>query len=343
MPRHAGVPWATGNTSDRAGRVLPGCSGAAQSFPTKPIRILVGTPPGGGADFLARGLAPKLTEGLGQSIIVENRPGANGAVASEVLAHAAPDGHTLKINVFGDAVNPSLMKLNFDFLKDFSYVALAGESQNILASHPSLPATNVKGLIALSKTKPGGVTYGSQGIGASGHLSGELFQHMTGVKWVHVPYKGGAPALIDLLAGNITISFANIPTAIEHVRSKRLRALAVTGGKAHAGRAGHPDGRRKRRARLRGQQLVRALRPGEDPARDRRAPQHGDRARGEDPGPLRGAAQGRHRAFHAQPGAIHRLHPERVRQVGEGDQGGGDQGRVMAKGDELVMRSGDAV
>lgn len=206
-------------------------SAAAQSFPAKPIRILVGTPPGGGADFLARGLAPKLTEGLGQSIIVENRPGANGAVASEVLAHAAPDGHTLKINVFGDAVNPSLMKLNFDFLKDFSYVALAGESQNILASHPSLPATNVKGLIALSKTKPGGVTYGSQGIGASGHLSGELFQHMTGVKWVHVPYKGGAPALIDLLAGNITISFANIPTAIEHVRSKRLRALAVTGGK----------------------------------------------------------------------------------------------------------------
>jgi tripartite-type tricarboxylate transporter receptor subunit TctC len=213
--------------------VLSGLAGsaAAQSFPAKPIRILVGTPPGGGADFLARGLAPKLTEGLGQSIIVENRPGANGAVASEVLAHAAPDGHTLKINVFGDAVNPSLMKLNFDFLKDFSYVALAGESQNILASHPSLPATNVKDLIALSKTKPGGVTYGSQGIGASGHLSGELFQHMTGVKWVHVPYKGGAPALIDLLAGNITISFANIPTAIEHVRSKRLRALAVTGGK----------------------------------------------------------------------------------------------------------------
>jgi tripartite-type tricarboxylate transporter receptor subunit TctC len=209
---------------------LPGKS-SAQTFPTKPIRILVGTPPGGGADFLARGLAPKLTEGLGQSIIVENRPGANGAVAAELLAHAAPDGHTLKINVFGDAVNPSLMKLNFDFLKDFSYVALAGESQNILASHPSLPATNVKGLIVLSKAKPGGVIYGSQGIGASGHLSGELFQYMTGVKWVHVPYKGGAPALIDLLAGNITISFANIPTAIEHVRSKRLRALAVTGGK----------------------------------------------------------------------------------------------------------------
>ena len=216
-----------------ASGVLAGFAGtsAAQTFPTKPIRILVGTPPGGGADFLARGLAPKLTESLGQSIIVENRPGANGAVASELLARSAPDGHTLKINVFGDAVNPSLMKLNFDFIKDFSYVALAGESQNVLASHPSLPATNVKGLIAISRAKPGGVTYGSQGIGASGHLSGELFQYMTGVKWVHVPYKGGAPALIDLLAGNITVSFANIPTAIEHVRSKRLRALAVTGGK----------------------------------------------------------------------------------------------------------------
>jgi len=207
---------------------------AAQSYPTKAIRILVGTPPGGGADFLARGLAPKLTESLGQSIVVENRPGANGALASEVLAHAAPDGYTLKINVFGDAVNPLLMKLNFDFLKDFSYVALAGESQNILACHPSLPATNVKGLIAISKAKPGGVTYGSQGIGASGHLSGELFQYMAGVKWVHIPYKGGAPALLDLLAGNITISFANIPTAIGHVRSKRLRGLAVTGGKRTA-------------------------------------------------------------------------------------------------------------
>ena len=206
----------------------------AQTYPTRPIRILVGTPPGGGADFLARGLAPKLTESLGQSIVVENRPGANGAVASEVLARTAPDGYTLKINVFGDAVNPLLMKVNFDFLKDFSYIALAGESQNMLASHPSFPSTGVKGLIAISKAKPGGVTYGSQGIGASGHLSGELFQYMTGVKWVHIPYKGGAPALIDLLAGNITISFANIPTAIEHVRSKRLRALAVTGEKRTA-------------------------------------------------------------------------------------------------------------
>jgi tripartite-type tricarboxylate transporter receptor subunit TctC len=218
------------------GPLLAGiASGAcAQSYPTKPIRILVGTPPGGGADFLARGLAPKLTEGLGQAIIVENRPGANGAVASEVLARTAPDGYTLKINVFGDAVNPLLMKVNFDIMKDFSYISLAGESQNMLAAHPSFPATGVKGLIAISKAKPGGVTYGSQGIAASGHLSGELFQHMTGVKWIHVPYKGGAPALIDLLAGNITISFANIPTAIEHVRSKRLRALAVTGEKRTA-------------------------------------------------------------------------------------------------------------
>ncbi|HZM44841.1 MAG TPA: tripartite tricarboxylate transporter substrate binding protein [Burkholderiales bacterium] len=206
----------------------------AQTYPTKPIRILVGTPPGGGADFLARGLAPKLTESLGQPIVVENRPGANGAVASEVLARSVPDGYLLKVNVFGDAVNPLLIKVNFDFIKDFSYIALAGESQNILASHPSLPVTGIKGLVALSKAKPGGVTYGSQGIGASGHLSGELFQYMTGVKWVHVPYKGGAPALIDLLAGNITISFANIPTAIAHVRSNRLRALAVTGGKRTA-------------------------------------------------------------------------------------------------------------
>jgi tripartite-type tricarboxylate transporter receptor subunit TctC len=211
--------------------VLPLDGARAQGYPSRPIRILVGSPPGGGADFLARGLAPKLNASLGQPIVVENRPGANGVLATEVLAHAAPDGYTIKVNVFGDAVNPSLRRLTYDFVKDFSYIALAGESQNILAAHPSLPATNVKALIALSKAKPNEVIYGSQGVGASGHLSGELFQHMTGVKWTHVPYKGGAAALLDLLGGNVTISFANIPTAIGHVRSKRLRALAVTGAK----------------------------------------------------------------------------------------------------------------
>ena len=206
-------------------------SAPAQQYPTKPIRFLVGAPPGGGADFIARTLSPKLTESLGQPVVIENRPGANGVVASELLARAAPDGYTIKVNTTGDTINPSLMKLNFDVLKDFAYVTLVAESQNLLVCHPSFPATNVRSLIAISKKNPGAITYGSQGIGASGHLSGELFQYMTGTKWIHVPYKGGALALSDLLAGQISVSFGNIPTVISHVRSARLRAIAVTGAK----------------------------------------------------------------------------------------------------------------
>ena len=203
----------------------------AQSFPSKSIRFLVGAPPGGGADFVARALSPKLSESLGQPVVVENRPGANGVVASELLARAAPDGYTIKVNTTGDTINPSLMKLNFDFPRDFAFITLVAESQNLLVAHPSFPATSVKALIAFSKKHPGAITYGSQGIGSSGHLSGELFQFMTGVRWVHIPYKGGALALIDLVGGQISLSFGNIPTVIEHVRGGKLRALATTGAK----------------------------------------------------------------------------------------------------------------
>jgi tripartite-type tricarboxylate transporter receptor subunit TctC len=206
----------------------------AQSFPSKPIRLLVGSPPGGGADFIARALSQKLSESLGQSVIVENRPGANGAIASELLARSAPDGHTLIVNIIGHSINPSVMKLNFDSINDFAFVSQVAASQNLLVAHPSFPATTVKALIALSKAKPGEITYGSQGIGASGHLSGELFQLMTGVKWVHVPYKGGAPAMSDLMAGQISLSFGNIPTLVQQVRAGKLRAIAVTGAQRTA-------------------------------------------------------------------------------------------------------------
>ena len=207
------------------------CTAHAQSFPSKPVRFLVGAPPGGGADFIARTLSPKLTESLGQTIVVENRPGANGVVASELLARAAPDGYTIKINIIGDAINPSLMKLNFDVLKDFAFITLAAESQNLLVAHPSFPATDIKALVALSKRQPGAIAYGSQGIGSSGHLAGELFQLMTGTRWTHVPYKGGALALVDLIGGQISVSFGNIPTVIQQVRAGKLRAIAVTGAR----------------------------------------------------------------------------------------------------------------
>ncbi len=208
------------------------CTAAhAQSYSSKSIRFLVGAPPGGGADFVARNLGPKLSESMGQSIVIENRPGANGVVASELLARAAPDGYTIKVMTTGDAINPSLMKLTFDFQKDFAFITRVAESQNILVAHPSFPAKGARDLIALSKKNPAAISYGSQGIGSSGHFSGELFQFMTGVKWVHVPYKGGALALIDLVGGQISISFGNIPTVIQQVRSGRLRALAMTGVK----------------------------------------------------------------------------------------------------------------
>lgn len=206
----------------------------AQNYPVRPVRLLVGSAPGGGADFIARALSPKLTESLGQSVVIENRPGANGAIAAEVVARSAPDGHTLLLNIIGHTINPSLMKLKFDAINDFAFISQIAESQNLLVAHPSFPATSVKALIALSRAHPAAITYGSQGIGASGHLSGELFQLMTGVKWVHVPYKGGAPAMVDLLAGQISISFGNIPTVIQQVRAGKLRAIAVTGAKRSA-------------------------------------------------------------------------------------------------------------
>ena len=155
----------------------------AQNYPSKPIRFLVGTPPGGGADFVARSLAPRLSESMGVSVLVDNRPGANSVVASELLARAAPDGYTIKVSIIGDTITPSMMKLNFDFLKDFAFIAQFAESQNMLVAHPSFPAKGVRDLLAILKKNPGAITYGSQGIGSSGHMSGELFQTMAGVKY----------------------------------------------------------------------------------------------------------------------------------------------------------------
>jgi tripartite-type tricarboxylate transporter receptor subunit TctC len=203
----------------------------AQSYPSKPIRFIVGFPPGGTNDIIARLLAPKLSELLGQQVVVENRPGANTAIASEMFVRMPPDGYTVMMNAPGHATNPALMKLAFDPIADFSFVTLLAESQNLLVVHPSLPVRSVKELIALSKRRPGEINYGSSGIGATPHLSGELFQHLTGVKWVHVPYKGGGPGLVALLAGEVSLYFGNLPTVIRQAREGKLRAIAVTGPK----------------------------------------------------------------------------------------------------------------
>jgi tripartite-type tricarboxylate transporter receptor subunit TctC len=202
---------------------------AAQQYPTKAVRFIVGFPPGGTNDIVARIVAPKLSENLGQQVVVENRGGANTAIASEMFVRMPPDGYTIMMNAPGHATNPSLIKLNFDPIKDFAFITLLAESQNLLVVHPSLPVNNVKELIALSKKRPGDINYGSSGIGATPHLSGELFQFMTGTKWVHVPYKGGGPGLVGLLSGEVSLYFGNVPTVIKQARAGRLRAIATTG------------------------------------------------------------------------------------------------------------------
>ena len=204
----------------------------AQNYPAKAVRFVVGFPPGGTNDLVARAIGQKLTEQMGQQFVIENRGGANTAIASEMFAKtAAPDGYTIMLNAPGHATNPSMMKLNFDSMRDFAFITTAAESVNLLVAHPSLPARNVKELIALSKTKPNEIFYGSSGVGTTVHLSGALFEFMTGVKWIHVPYKGAGPALIEMLSGQFSLYFGNMPSVIGYARQGRLRALAVTGAK----------------------------------------------------------------------------------------------------------------
>jgi tripartite-type tricarboxylate transporter receptor subunit TctC len=203
---------------------------AQQNFPSRPIRLISPFAAGGGNDLLCRTVAAKMTESLKQQVIVENRTGANGMIGTEAAARAAPDGHTLVLIPSGHAVNASLYsKLPYDPIRDFTTVSLVGASPLVLAVHPSLPAKSVKELAALAKARPGQLSYVSAGIGSSGHLGGALFEVMTATKMVHVPYKGMSLALIDLVSGQVSLSFATSLSVIPHVQSGRLRALASTG------------------------------------------------------------------------------------------------------------------
>jgi len=187
-------------------------------------------PAGGAADIMARGLAQQLTEQLGQQVVIENRGGAGGTTAAEAVAHAAPDGYTLFFATMGtQAINPSLYpKLRYDPLKDFEYVSLTHTTPRVLVVHPSVPAKTVEELIALAKAQPGALTYGSAGNGSSSHLSGALFSSMADVRLLHVPYKGSAPLLNDVLAGRVSMTFDSYAVYAEHIRSGKVRALGVT-------------------------------------------------------------------------------------------------------------------
>jgi tripartite-type tricarboxylate transporter receptor subunit TctC len=215
-----------------AALALSGASALAQTYPSKPIRLVVGFPPGGGVDINARLLAPKLTEFLGQPVIVENRPGAGTNIANELVAKTAPDGYTLLINTPAVAINMALYrKLPYDTLRDLAAVSIFSEAPNILVVHNGVPARDVKELVALARAKPGTLNYSSAGSGTTQHLAGELFKLRTGTDIVHVPYKGSAPSLTSLVAGEVDMSFANIPAILQHVKAGRLRPLASTGTK----------------------------------------------------------------------------------------------------------------
>jgi tripartite-type tricarboxylate transporter receptor subunit TctC len=204
-------------------------------YPNRPIRFLVGFAPGGFTDVMARAIAGKLSESWRQQVVVDNRPGASTTIATDLAAKAVPDGHTLLMMTDNHVTNPSLFnKLPYDSEKDFAPVTLAALAPFLLVVHPSVPANSVQELVALAKTRPGQLSYGSGGIGAPGHLSGELFGKLAAIKMVHVPYKGAAPALIDIQSGQIQVYFGNLPVTLPHARSGKLRALAVTSSKRSA-------------------------------------------------------------------------------------------------------------
>ncbi|MGH8638182.1 MAG: Bug family tripartite tricarboxylate transporter substrate binding protein [Burkholderiales bacterium] len=206
----------------------------AQSWPAKPIRWISPFAPGGGADFTSRAIAQKLGPALGQQVLIDNRGGAGGMVGVDLAAKSAPDGYTLVLGTIGPiAINPSLYskKMTYDPIRDLAPISQAAVAINVLVVHPSLPVRSVKDLIALAKSRPGDLNYGSSGPGAADHMAGELFNTLAGVKIVHIPYKGGAPAMLDLVAGNVQLIFSTVSTARAMIEAKKVRTIAIAGSR----------------------------------------------------------------------------------------------------------------
>ena len=209
--------------------LLPAAGNArAQTYPVKPLRIIVSTAAGGGSDFIARLLSQKLTESLGQQVLVENRPGAGGTLGIESGIRSAPDGYTLNLVTPSYSINPSLYRLKFDPVNDYTPVIPVARGPLVASVHPSLPVKNLRELIVLAKVRPGQITYGTAVQGTIVHLANALFLHQAGITMVHVPYKGGAPAMTDLIAGQISLVFATPQVGLAQAKAGRIRALAVT-------------------------------------------------------------------------------------------------------------------
>jgi tripartite-type tricarboxylate transporter receptor subunit TctC len=212
-----------------AGVLLPP-EAHAQAWPTKPIRLLVGFAPGGGTDIVARALAPRMSEVLGQQVVVDNRPGASGTIAADLTAKATADGYTLLMgHSNSNAIAPFVLsKLPYDAGKDFSPITYIGYVPNVLVVHPSVPAKSVAELIEIAKAKPGIYTYASSGIGSTQHLAGALFAKLTDTQLIHVPYKGSGQAVVDLIAGQVNMNFDTMPPVLPHIKEGKLRALAIS-------------------------------------------------------------------------------------------------------------------
>jgi tripartite-type tricarboxylate transporter receptor subunit TctC len=204
---------------------------SAQTYPARPIRLIVPYPPGGAADNTARILWPRIGEVFGQQIVIDNRGGASGIIGADIVAKSAPDGYTLLHDASAFTVNPVLRKLPFDPLRDLLPVAMLMRTPNMLVVHPSVPVATTRDLIELAKAQPGRVTYASSGFGSAPHMAGELFQYVTKVKMSHVPYKGGGLAYVDLLGGHVQLFFGSIASALPHVQGNKLKGIALTAAK----------------------------------------------------------------------------------------------------------------
>ena len=220
-----------------AGLVLAAPAGAASphEYPGKTIRMIVPFAAGGPTDVIARTLGQKLTESWGQPVVIDNRGGVGGNLGTDIAAKAAPDGYTLAMVIVGHAINASLYsKLPYDPIRDFAPVSLAGAATIVLVAHPAVQARSIKELITLGKSKPGRINWGSPGTGTPHHLAGEMFKTLTGIDMVHVPYKGAAPAIVDLLGGQVSLAFVSLPAALPQIRAGKLTALGISGAQRSA-------------------------------------------------------------------------------------------------------------
>ena len=306
-----------------------GTAAVAQEYPTKPIKLIIPFPPGGSNDVVGRMIATQLSEKLGKQIVVDNRGGAGGVIGTELAASAPPDGYTLLVVSIAHSVNPWLYKLKYDPIKSFAPVAMLGSGPNVLAVHPSLPVNSVKDLIALAKKEPGKLNMAHAGVGSFQHLGSSLFLVMTGLDIVMVPFKGGGPAMIDVVAGHSQVTLGSLVQTTGHIKSGKLKALGVGGTKARVHPARRADHRRGRRARLRRDQLVGHRRASRHAAADHRqaAQRRLPRCRARPDVQKQFTTEGAEvvQMSTAEFGSLHR---DRDDEVGEGRQGSQHQGRV---------------